>query len=115
MNAALFRTAGLLTLSNAFMIVAWYGHLKHKEAPLFLAILVSWLIALPEYAIQVPANRFGHASFSAPQLKILQEAVTITVFLAFNFLYLKEVVRWNHAAAFVLILAGVALAVWKSE
>ncbi len=113
MTAALFRTAGLLTLSNAFMITAWYGHLKFKGAPILLAILVSWLIALPEYAIQVPANRFGHGSLSAPQLKILQEAISIIVFLAFNFLFLKEVVRWNHAAAFLLILAGVALAVWK--
>ena len=115
MTAALLRTTGLLALSNAFMITAWYGHLKFKGAPILLAIGVSWLIALPEYAIQVPANRFGHASLSAPQLKILQEAVTIAVFLAFNLLYLKEAVRWNHAAGFLLVLAGVSLAVWKPE
>ncbi len=113
MTPDLARTALLLLGSNAFMTVAWYGHLKFKGAPLLLAIAVSWLIALPEYAIQVPANRFGHASMSAPQLKILQEAVTIAVFLAFNALYLREAVRWNHAAAFLLILAGVAVAVWK--
>jgi uncharacterized protein (DUF486 family) len=104
------KTVLLLICSNIFMTIAWYGHLKHKSAPLILAILVSWLIALPEYALQVPANRWGHGTFSAPQLKIIQEAISITVFLVFCVFYLKEPIRWNLALAFLLIVAAVALA-----
>jgi uncharacterized protein len=121
-------TVILLILSNAFMTIAWYGHLKFKAAPLVVAILVSWLIALPEYILQVPANRLGHADaenqtagaahaaetrswwraqFSAPQLKILQEIITISVFVVFNFLYLKERIRVTDWAAFGLILLAV--------
>lgn len=103
----------LLCASNVFMAAAWYGHLRHKSFPLFATILVSWLIAFPEYCLQVPANRFGHAVFSAPQLKIIQEAISILVFLGFCFLYLKEPIRWNHLAAMALILAGVALGLWN--
>jgi uncharacterized protein (DUF486 family) len=104
------RTVILLILSNVFMTVAWYGHLKFKERPLLLVIFVSWLIALPEYTLQVPANRWGHLQFTAPQLKIIQEAISITVFVIFSLLYLKEMPTWRSAAAFVLILAAVALA-----
>jgi len=75
------RTVLLLALSNTFMTVAWYGHLKFKHAALLTTVLVSWLIALPEYALQVPANRFGHDQFTAPQLKIIQEAISIAVFV----------------------------------
>ena len=90
------------------MTIAWYGHLKYKTAPLLVAILVSWLIALPEYALQVPANRWGHMTqFSAPQLKILQEVITIGVFVVFNYLYLKEAIRWTDFAAFLLIISAV--------
>lgn len=104
------RTVLLLICSNAFMTIAWYGHLKHKTAPLLVAILVSWLIALPEYALQVPANRWGHMTqFSAPQLKILQEVITIGVFVVFNYLYLKEAVRWTDFAAFLLIISAVVV------
>ena len=103
------RTILLLFGSNLFMNAAWYGHLKHKSFPLVLTILVSWLIAFPEYCLQVPANRYGHGSFNAPQLKILQEAISILVFLGFCALYLKEPIRPNHMLAFVLILAGVAV------
>ncbi len=110
MTLDLLRTVGLLALSSSFMTVAWYGHLKHKELPLLAAIGISWLIALPEYLLQVPANRWGHASLSAPQLKILAEAIAIGVFLAFNALYLKEALRWNHLAGFGLVLAGLTLA-----
>lgn len=113
MTADLARTTGLLLLSNVFMTAAWYGHLKFKGAPLLLAVLASWLIALPEYALQVPANRLGHASLSAPQLKILQEAVTLLVFLAFNALWLKESLRWNHVLGFLIVFAGVVVAVWR--
>jgi uncharacterized protein (DUF486 family) len=105
------RTVSLLVLSNTFMTIAWYGHLKYKAAPLVLTILASWLIALPEYALQVPANRFGHGQFSAPQLKIIQEAISITIFLVFSVLYLREAPTWRTGLAMVLMLAAVALAV----
>jgi uncharacterized protein (DUF486 family) len=92
------------------MTVAWYGHLRHKSWPLAAAILISWLIALPEYCLQVPANRWGHGTFSAPQLKIMTEVISISVFLVFCVVYLKEPVRWNHLAAFALILGAVGFA-----
>lgn len=104
------RTVMLLALSNCFMTVAWYGHLRHKNLPLWTAILVSWLIALPEYMLQVPANRFGHGAFSAPQLKILQEVLSIGVFVVFCLAYLGEPIRWNHGVAFLLVLAAAAFA-----
>src|SRR5688500_2449931 len=105
------RTIVLLILSNVFMTVAWYGHLKFKHWPLAVVIAASWLIALPEYCLQVPANREGHGRFTGSQLKIIQEAISITVFLVFSVLYLKETPNWRAAAAFVLILAGVVVAV----
>jgi len=104
------RTILLLIGSNIFMTIAWYGHLRHKGFPLWGAILISWLIAFPEYCLQVPANRWGHAVFSAPQLKILQEVISIGVFLVFCVLYLKEPVRWNHLVSFGLILGAVGFA-----
>jgi uncharacterized protein len=102
-------TVVLLTISNVFMTFAWYGHLKFKDSPLWLAILVSWLIAFVEYVFQVPANRIGHAHFSAAQLKIMQEVITLVVFSVFSVLYLREELRWNYLAGFVLILAAVAV------
>jgi hypothetical protein len=105
------RTVALLVLSNTFMTIAWYGHLRYKSAPILLTILASWLIALPEYALQVPANRFGHGEFTAPQLKIIQEAISIGVFLVFSAVYLKESPNWRSGLAMLLILAAVALAV----
>ena len=90
------------------MTVAWYGHLKHREAALWKVILVSWAIAFFEYVLMVPANRLGSYSFSATELKIIQEVITLTVFSGFAALYLHEKVRWNHVAAFVCILAAVA-------
>ena len=100
----------LLTCSNVFMTVAWYGHLKFKSKPLLLVILVSWGIAFFEYVLQVPANRWGNAVYSATQLKIIQEVITLTVFCGFAILYLGEKIRWNHLAAFVCILAAVVFA-----
>ncbi|MBL8825715.1 MAG: DMT family protein [Planctomycetaceae bacterium] len=97
----------LLTLSNVFMTFAWYGHLKFKESPLLWAILASWGIAFFEYCLQVPANRWGHGTFSAPQLKILQEVITLLVFGVFSVWYLGESLRWNQLVGFVLILAAV--------
>ena len=97
-------------LSNVFMTVAWYGHLRFKHLPLFIVILASWGIAFVEYCLQVPANRYGHAYFTAAQLKILQEAITIVVFMAFAWLYLGESPRWNELAAFALVMAAVLVA-----
>jgi uncharacterized protein (DUF486 family) len=102
-------TALLLTISNVFMTFAWYGHLRHKAAPLWIAIVVSWLIAFLEYCFQVPANRIGHQTFTAAQLKIMQEVITLIVFLVFSVLYLGEKPRWNEAVGFLLIAAAVAV------
>lgn len=96
----------LLICSNIFMTFAWYGHLKYKSASLVLVILASWLIALPEYALQVPANRIGHGHFSAAELKTIQEVITLTVFAVFSVLYLKEPLGWNHALGFAFIALG---------
>ena len=98
----------LLFFSNIFMTFAWYGHLKHKDAPLPKVIVVSWGIAFLEYLLMVPANRWGNSVYSATQLKIIQEVVTLTVFSGFAVLYLGEKIRWNHLAAFGCILAAVA-------
>lgn len=102
------RTVALLFASNIFMTIAWYGHLKYRTRSLVVTILISWLIALPEYALQVPANRFGYGEFSAFQLKIIQEVITLVVFTGFAYFWLGETVRWNHAVSFFFIL----LAVW---
>ncbi len=94
----------LLTCSNIFMTLAWYGHLKYGHAwPLWKAILVSWGIALIEYCLAVPANRFGYVQFSGFQLKIIQEVVTLMVFIVFAALFLKERVAWNHLVAFACL------------
>lgn len=97
----------MLTISNVFMTFAWYGHLKYKNYPLFTVIVVSWLIAFAEYCFQVPANRMGHYIFSAAQLKIIQEVVTLIVFCAFSVFYLKEELKWNYIVGFLLVLAAV--------
>src|SRR5258706_725638 len=103
-----FLPIGLLVCSNIFMTFAWYGHLKHKEKPLLFAILASWGIAFFEYLLMVPANRWGNSVYSATQLKVIQEVVTLLVFCAFATLYLGEKIKWNHMAAFLCILAAVA-------
>lgn len=101
------RTIILLTISNIFMTIAWYGHLRYKSSPLPIVILVSWLIAFVEYCFQVPANRIGHAQFSAAQLKTIQEVITLVIFSAFSVLYLREEFKWNYAVGFLLIIAAV--------
>lgn len=106
-------TIGLLTLSNVFMTFAWYGHLRYKASPLMIVILASWGIAFFEYCLQVPANRWGHGTFNAAELKTIQEVITLTVFAAFSELYLGEAFRWNHAAGFALIAAGAWLVFQK--
>ena len=98
----------LLVASNLFMTVAWYGHLKFKEKPIWLAILASWGIAFFEYCLMVPANRWGYGNYSATQLKIIQEVITLIVFSGFVVTYLGERIRWNHLAAFLCIVAAVA-------
>ncbi len=100
----------LLTISNVFMTFAWYGHLKFKNKPLLAVILVSWGIAFLEYCFQVPANRWGNSVYSASQLKIIQEVITLAVFVFFAIFYLGEKIRWNYIAAFICILAAVTFA-----
>jgi len=98
----------LLICSNVFMTFAWYGHLKFKSTPLWIAIFASWGIAFFEYCLMVPANRWGHTNYSAIELKIMQEVITLVVFSGFVVLYLGERVRWNHLVAFLLIIGAVA-------
>ncbi len=101
------KTIALLAVSNIFMTVAWYGHLKFKDSALWKVILVSWGIAFVEYCFQVPANRIGHYSFSAAQLKIMQEVITLIVFAVFSIVYLREGLRWNYVVAFLMIIGAV--------
>ena len=98
----------LLLISNVFMTFAWYGHLKFKTSPLWLAVLASWGIAFVEYWFAVPANRIGSAVYSAAELKTMQEVITLVVFAGFSVLYLKEPLGWNHLVGFGLIAAGAA-------
>ena len=100
----------LLVASNVFMTAAWYGHLRFKSTALWKVVLVSWLIAFFEYCLQVPANRWGHGEFTASQLKIFQEVITILVFVVFAWLYLGESPRWNEAVAFLMVLGAVVVA-----
>jgi uncharacterized protein (DUF486 family) len=97
----------LLTVSNIFMIIAWYGHLKYKSSPLWLAILISWLIAFVEYCFQVPANRWGYGQFNGAQLKTIQEVITLVVFCVFSVLYLKEDLKWNYLVGFGFMILAV--------
>lgn len=97
----------LLTVSNVFMTFAWYGHLKHKDTPLYLAIIISWLIAFFEYCFQVPANRWGSSQFTPVQLKVIQEIITLLVFSVFAATYLGQKLSWNHLIAFLLIVGAV--------
>ena len=97
----------LLFCSNVFMTFAWYGHLKYGHSwPLWKAILVSWTIALCEYCLAVPANRLGFVQFSGFQLKIIQEIITLIVFMVFAITFLKERLAWNYVVAFAFL--GVA-------
>lgn len=96
----------LLCCSNLFMTVAWYGHLRFKEAPLLVVILVSWGIALFEYCLAVPANRLGHGTYSAAQLKTMQEVITLVVFVGFSTVYLGERITLSHLVGFGLIALG---------
>ena len=101
------RTIALLTFSNLFMTAAWYGHLNFKGVALWKVVLISWLIAFVEYCFQVPANRWGHQQFSAAQLKMIQEVITLVVFCGFSVFYLREQLKWNYLVGFSLIVLAV--------
>jgi len=96
----------LLSISNLFMTLAWYGHLKYPDRPLWAVVLVSWLIAFVEYCFAVPANRLGHTVYSAAELKTMQEIITLLVFAGFSVFYLDERLTLNHGIGFALICAG---------
>ena len=103
----------LLIGSNIFMTFAWYGHLKYKASPIWIVIAVSWGIAFFEYCLQVPANRMGSNVYSAPQLKGMQDIITLVVFAGFSIWYLGDEIKWNHVAGFVLIVAAAVLIFWE--
>ncbi len=122
---ALWLTIILLVISNVFMTFAWYGHLKLQQmkvisdsTPLWIVIVLSWLIALAEYSFMVPANRIGFAGnggpYSLTQLKVMQEAITLIVFTLFTVVFFKgESLHWNHLAAFVCLVSAVYFAFMK--
>ena len=101
------KTVILLIISNVFMTIAWYGHLKYRKEPLILAILVSWAIALFEYTFQVPANRIGAETWSVIQLKIMQESITLAVFTVIAFFVFGQIPRWNNLVSYGLIVGAV--------
>lgn len=107
------NTIVLLVISNVFMTFAWYGHLKFKESPIWIAVFASWGLALFEYAFQVPANRMGSEVFSITQLKILQEAITLVVFTVIAYLVFGETLKWNNLVSFVLLIGAVYFAFLK--
>ncbi len=108
MSSPILRAIVLLTLSNVFMTFAWYAHLKHmNQKPWIVAALVSWGIALFEYLLQVPANRIGYTAMTLPQLKILQEVITLTVFVPFVIFYMRQPLKWDYAWAALCMLGAV--------
>ncbi|HYC23225.1 MAG TPA: DMT family protein [Candidatus Bathyarchaeia archaeon] len=104
-----FKAAALLLVSNSFMTAAWYGHLRFRSAPMAVVVLASWGIAFFEYCFQVPANRIGYRMLSAYQLKIMQEAITLTVFMVFAAFWLGEGMKLKYLISFALILIAVAV------
>ena len=96
----------MLSISNVFMTFAWYGQLKFPNTALWILIPASWGIAFFEYCFAVPANRIGHAVYSAPQLKTMQEVITLIVFGVFSVAYLGEAIKWNHIAAFLMLIGA---------
>ncbi|MDE3034293.1 MAG: DMT family protein [Acidobacteriota bacterium] len=101
------RTVLLLVLSNTFMTFAWYGHLKHRDWPLWLAIVSSWGIAFFEYCLAVPANRWGYGRFTLPQLKVIQEVVTLGVFAMFAVVFMRQKLHLNHLWAGLCLVGAV--------
>jgi uncharacterized protein (DUF486 family) len=113
MNLTMLYPILMLVVSNVFMTFAWYGHLAYPNRPLWLVVMVSWMIAFFEYCIAVPANRWGHAFYSAIELKTIQEVVTLVVFGLFSFFWLKEAIGWNHVLGFAFIALGAFLVFQK--
>ncbi|HEX2867046.1 MAG TPA: DMT family protein [Ignavibacteriales bacterium] len=107
------ETIILLIISNMFMTFAWYWHLKYRNKPLLVVIIISWLIAFFEYLFQVPANRIGFGEFNAAELKTIQEVISLVEFSIFSVIYLKAKLRWNHAVGFFFIILGVFFIFWK--
>lgn len=107
------KTVVLLVISNIFMTLAWYGHLKHKSSPLWLAIIASWGLAFFEYVFQVPANRIGSETFSVTQLKIMQEAITLAVFTVLAYFLFGETLKWNNVVSYALLVGAVYFAFLK--
>ena len=105
----------LLLGSNIFMAFAWYGHLKYKSSPLIVAILASWGIAFFEYTLMVPANRLGSSVYTVVQLKTIQEILTLVVFAGFSTWYLGQPLKWNHYAAFALIVGAAFLMFYEGS
>ncbi|HEY6806793.1 MAG TPA: DMT family protein [Pyrinomonadaceae bacterium] len=104
------KTVGLLIISNIFMTIAWYGHLKYKGKPLLVVIVLSWSIAFFEYMFQVPANRLGSQTFTVTQLKIMQECISILVFTVIAYLLFGETLKWNNFVSYALIIGAVFFA-----
>lgn len=104
------KTIVLLTISNVFMNLAWYGHLKFKNQALWLVILASWALAFFEYCFQVPANRLGSSEWSVPQLKILQECITLVVFTVLALVLFHSPLKWNYLVSYALIVGAVFFA-----
>jgi len=101
------KTIILLSISNIFMTIAWYGHLKYRDKPLVLVILISWLVALFEYIFQVPANRLGAQTYSLMQLKIMQECITLVVFTVITYLLFGQTLRWNNLVLYAFLAGAV--------
>jgi uncharacterized protein (DUF486 family) len=107
LTTPLMKTISLLIVSNIFMTVAWYGHLKYKHQPLVWVILISWSVALFEYIFQVPANRIGAQTFSLMQLKIMQECITLIVFTVIAYLIFGQTLKWNNLVSYAFIIGAV--------
>lgn len=103
----IMKTIILLTVSNIFMTIAWYGHLKYSDKPLGWVILISWSVALFEYMFQVPANRIGAETYSVMQLKIMQECITLVVFTVIAYLLFGQTLRWNNLVSYVFLAGAV--------
>jgi uncharacterized protein (DUF486 family) len=107
LSTPLVKTVGLLIVSNIFMTIAWYGHLKYKHQPVAWVILISWSVALFEYIFQVPANRIGAQTFSLMQLKIMQECITLIVFTVIAYFLFGQKLKWNNLVSYAFIIGAV--------
>ena len=106
-STPLVKTVVLLIVSNIFMTIAWYGHLRYKNEPLVWVILISWSVALFEYMFQVPANRIGIQTFSLMQLKVMQECITLIVFTVMAYLLFGQTLKWNNLVSYAFIIGAV--------